>query len=168
MLTTRFCVAVALAASMGLMGCEKSIEVQAVSVSDATGKTVALDGDPSAVYLVEQEMEMPVEVAFRATGQGTTTGRALELDDFNMAPKASPNCAVTKLGSCSGEVCTAIVRWNEPGFCAFRTRVTDVMGHEASSCREMYVGMDEATEKKAVAAFEGGRDEERKRRCGGD
>jgi hypothetical protein len=168
MLTTRITVVAALAASLFAVGCDKSLSVEAVSVSDATGKTIALDDDPTAVFIAEDKLEVPVEIAFRATGEAITTGRSLDLDSFNMAPKDSPNCAVTKLGSCSGEVCTVIVRWNEPGFCAFRTRIRDAMGDEVASCRGMYVGIDKAAEARAAEAFEGGLTAERRRRCWGE
>lgn len=159
---------VALTTAVFAMGCDKSFQVEAVSISDANGKTIALDGDPSAVYVADHEMEMPVEIAFRATGEERTMGRSLNLDSFNMAQTRSPNCAVTRLGSCNGEVCTTIVRWTEPGFCAFRTRIRDTMGAEVASCRGMYVGMDAAAQKKAAEAFEGGMAEERRRRCRGE
>lgn len=151
-----------------VVGCDKSVDVDAVSISDAHGKTVALEDDPSSVYLHEDALEMPVEVAFRATGKELTTDRALELTEFEMTPCDSTTCTIAKPGSCTGEVCTVIVRWSEPGFCAFETRVSDDSDHGVHSRTYMYVGLDKITEKKAMDALERSASEEAGARCDGD
>lgn len=160
-------VALACLAALSL-GCDKSIDVEAVSVSDATGKTLTLEDDPFAVYLADDKLQMPVEVAFRATGEAIVTGRSLNLVDFNMKPEDSPACEVTKIGTCSGEVCTLIVRWKEEGLCSFSTSITDDADHGVSTCKSMYVGMSEGAREKQFERFEGDWHAEAQRRCYGE
>lgn len=124
------------------MACEKSMTVEAVSISGPGGETHALQGDPLRIDVSDENLEMPTQIAFKATGEDLQTGWAMDLVTYEMLVKQGSACSIAKEGACSGEVCTAIIHWQAPGWCSFNTSIEDDAGNYVSSCTTRYVGPD--------------------------